>query len=102
MTLLYDLIMIIDCNQKKNMLQIFGSFSRQENVAAAKFDGRDSEQRTFLFHGFMNKTLEAYLPTAQISEQNSQFLLSYFMDLHSAYIIIIIIIIIIDFYLRGT
>jgi len=59
MTLLYDVIMIIDTRlvPTKSMLQIFRRFSRQENVATAKVDGRDSEKHTFLLHGIVNRTL---------------------------------------------
>jgi hypothetical protein len=99
MTLLYDLIVIIDTwiVPAKSKLQIFRRFSTQENVVAAKVHGRDSEQHTFLLHGLVNRTLKVYLQTARISNQNAQYLLSYFMDLHSAVIIIIIIIIVFIF-----
>ena len=103
MTLLYDLIMIIDTRfvpTKKYVANFQKFFSRQENVAAAKVDGSDSEQHTFLLHGFVNRTLRAYLHIAQISDQNAQHLLYYFMDLRSAFIIIVIIIIV--FYFREA
>ena len=74
-------------------MQIFRRFSTQKNVVAAKVHARDSEQHTFLLHGLVNRTLKVYLQTTRISNQNAQYLLSYFMDLHSAVIIIIIIIV---------